>query len=97
MDEISFPTSRMHEIGQQIVSETDDLSQENARYFQQLHSTYQRLPTPLQYSLDNVLSSLQRNLAQVLTLRQNIGETLIQAAGFTETTDTSISQGFEER
>jgi hypothetical protein len=96
MDKISFPTTRMREIGQQIRAETNDLIQENAIHFQQIRNTYERLPAPLQNPLDNVLSSLQRNLVQVLALRQSIGGTLIEAAGSAGTTDTGIAQGFEE-
>lgn len=96
MSEISLPTFRMREAGQQMISETNNLLQENTTRAQQLLNTYGRLPAPLQYPLDSFLNSLQRNLLQVLALRQNVGEMLIKAAETAETTDTSIAQGFEE-
>jgi hypothetical protein len=95
MDQISLPTSSMRATGQKMLSEANDLVQENAIRYLQMRSTYERLPASLQYSLDNFLSSLQRNLMQVLALHQNIGEMLIEAAETSETTDSSIAQGFE--
>jgi hypothetical protein len=95
MDKISLPTSSMRETGQKMLFEANDLVQENVIRYQHIHSTYERLPASLQFPLDNVLSSLQRNLMQVLVLHQNIGKMLIEAAEISETTDSSLAQGFE--
>jgi len=89
-DEISLPIDLLRQTAQQIVSDTAALSGETSSRIQQLHNSNSSLPSSMQGAFANLLAPLQRNLAQVLTLRQGIGETLTAAANAALQTEEAI-------
>lgn len=89
-DNISLPIDLLRQTAQHIVSDTAALSGETSSRIQQLHNSNGSLPNSMQGSFANLLAPLQRNLAQVLTLRQGIGETLTEAANAALQTEEAI-------
>lgn len=89
-DEISLPIAIMRQVAQQIMSDTDTLSSETSSRIQHMHNSNSSLPGSMQGAFANLLEPLQRNLAQVLSLRHSIGQTLSEAADVAQMTEEAI-------
>lgn len=89
-DEISFPIDNMRQIAQQIASDTEALIGETTSRIQQMHNTNGGLPGSMQGGFSELFGQLQRNMGQILALRQSIGQTLTQAAELAAATEQAI-------
>jgi uncharacterized protein YukE len=89
-DNISFPIDNMRQIAQQITSDTEALSGETNTRIQQMHNTGTGLPSSMQGGFSELFGQLQRNMEQILALRQSIGQTLTQAAELAASTEQAI-------
>lgn len=96
-DKISLPMVNMRELAQQILNETENLMSETESRHQQIQSTKAQLPTSMHSTFDSFLEPFHRNMQEVLALRQSIGKTLSSAADTAETSDASISTGFQSQ
>lgn len=90
-DEISLPLDRMRQIAQQVINDSSNLTSETSSRLQQMRNSNGSLPGSMQGIFSNLLDPLQSNIAQILSLRHSIGQTLSQAANAAESTDSGIA------
>lgn len=95
-DVMQLPTDLMKAKAQNILSDNSSLANTTHTYMQQIQQYHESLPTAMQGSLQDFISTMQQHLTTGLQLHQQIGTLLGEAANAGVNTDTNIAHGYQE-
>ena len=94
MGEISLPIEHLQATAQQIITDTNNLSDETALRWNQIHTSISELPWMMQEVLNGFFTPVKQNFTQILALRENIGQQLAQSSDVADTLENYIASSF---
>lgn len=94
-DIMQLPTEVMKARAQNILGDNTALTDLTHTYIQQMQQHQDGLPTAMQGSFQEFISTMQQHLTTGLDVHQQIGRLLGEAADASVSTDSTIAQGFQ--
>ena len=94
-DEMQFPLEHMREKAQALHKDTASLVEITSTHVQQMQEHHTSLPSSMQGSFGDFISTMQKHLNNGLDLRQQMSTLLASAANVAEESDGGIAKGFQ--